>query len=77
MRDFPSSLLHILQQTYIHGICALEHVRRLVDIGGDSLKIESNIKSMYYAAHTAQVYRRAIDAVAGQPSTRACFTQAV
>jgi putative protease len=47
---------------------ALEHVRRLVDIGVDSLKIEGRTKSAYYAARTAQVYRRAIDdAVAGRP----------
>ena len=47
---------------------ALEHVQRLVDIGVDSLKIEGRTKSTYYAARTAQVYRRAIDdAVAGRP----------
>lgn len=47
---------------------ALEHVQRLVDIGVDSLKIEGRTKSPYYAARTAQVYRRAIDdAVAGRP----------
>ena len=53
---------------------ALEHVRRLVDTGVDSLKIEERTKSTYYATRTAQVYRRAIDdAVAGRPSTRACL----
>ena len=47
---------------------ALEHVQRLVDIGVDSLKIEGRTKSTYYAARTAQVYRRAIDdAVGGRP----------
>ncbi len=47
---------------------AVEHVQRLVDIGVDSLKIEGRTKSHYYAARTAQVYRRAIDdAVAGRP----------
>ena len=47
---------------------ALEHVHRLVEIGVDSLKIEGRTKSPYYAARTAQVYRRAIDAaVAGRP----------
>ncbi len=46
---------------------AVEHVQRLVDIGVDSLKIEGRTKSHYYAARTAQVYRRAIDdAVAGR-----------
>lgn len=47
---------------------AVEHVRRLVEIGIDSLKIEGRTKSPYYAARTAQTYRRAIDdAVAGHP----------
>jgi putative protease len=47
---------------------AVEHVQRLVAIGVDSLKIEGRTKSHYYAARTAQVYRRAIDdAVAGRP----------
>ena len=47
---------------------AVEHVRRLVEIGVDSLKIEGRTKSYYYAARTAQIYRRAIDdAVAGRP----------
>lgn len=43
---------------------ALEHVERLMHIGVDSLKIEGRTKSHYYAARTAQVYRRAIDALA-------------
>ncbi|GAB6042027.1 peptidase U32 family protein [Endothiovibrio diazotrophicus] len=47
---------------------AVEHVRRLVEIGVDSLKIEGRTKSPYYAARTAQVYRRAIDdALSGRP----------
>jgi putative protease len=47
---------------------AVEHVERLVRMGIDSLKIEGRTKSHYYAARTAQVYRKAIDdAVAGRP----------
>ncbi|MBB1074761.1 tRNA 5-hydroxyuridine modification protein YegQ [Rhodoferax sp. 4810] len=46
---------------------AIEHVKRLVDIGVDSLKIEGRTKSPYYVARTVQTYRRAIDdAVAGR-----------
>ncbi len=46
---------------------AIEHVKRLVDIGVDSLKIEGRTKSPYYVARTAQAYRQAIDdAVAGR-----------
>jgi putative protease len=47
---------------------AIEHVRRLTEIGVDSLKIEGRTKSPYYVARTAQAYRQAIDdAVAGRP----------
>ena len=40
---------------------AVQHVPRLCDMGLHSLKIEGRTKSHYYAARTAQVYRRAID----------------
>jgi putative protease len=46
---------------------AIEHIKRLVEIGVDSLKIEGRTKSPYYVARTAQTYRQAIDdAVAGR-----------
>ena len=46
---------------------AVQHVKRLMDIGIDSLKIEGRTKSHFYAARTAQVYRQAInDALAGR-----------
>jgi len=40
---------------------AVQHVKTLVDMGIDSLKIEGRTKTHFYAARTAQVYRRAID----------------
>ncbi|WP_396589201.1 tRNA 5-hydroxyuridine modification protein YegQ [Bermanella sp. R86510] len=40
---------------------AIQHVKRLVDMGIHSLKIEGRTKSHYYAARTAQTYRQAID----------------
>ncbi len=40
---------------------AIQHVQRLINIGIDSLKIEGRTKSHFYAARTAQIYRRAID----------------
>ncbi len=40
---------------------AVQHIKRLIDIGIDSLKIEGRTKSHYYVARTTQVYRRAID----------------
>ncbi|MCG8368986.1 MAG: tRNA 5-hydroxyuridine modification protein YegQ, partial [Proteobacteria bacterium] len=46
---------------------AVQHVGELAAMGIDSLKIEGRTKSAYYAARTAQVYRRAIDdAAAGR-----------
>ena len=46
---------------------AVEHVKQLVDIGIDSLKIEGRTKSHYYVARTAQSYKQAImDASAGK-----------
>lgn len=46
---------------------AVQHVKRLTEMGIHSLKIEGRTKSHYYVARTAQVYRRAIDeAVAGK-----------
>jgi putative protease len=46
---------------------AVEHVKRLVEIGVDSLKIEGRTKSHYYVARTAQSYKQAInDALQGR-----------
>ena len=55
---------------------AIEHVKRLVDMGIDSLKIEGRTKSPYYVSRTAQAYRRAIDdAVAGREMDPALLGQ--
>jgi len=46
---------------------AVQHVKTLIDMGIDSLKIEGRTKSHFYAARTTQVYRQAIDdALAGR-----------
>lgn len=46
---------------------AVQHVKRLSEMGVHSLKIEGRTKSHYYVARTAQIYRRAIDdAAAGR-----------
>lgn len=70
----PGQLMPIFEDehgTYIMNskdLRAVEHVERLVKIGITSLKVEGRTKSAYYAARTAQVYRKAIDdAVAGRP----------
>ncbi len=73
-KERPGELMPIDEDehgTYIMNskdLRAVEHVRRLTEIGVDSLKIEGRTKSAYYVARTTQVYRRAIDdAVAGRP----------
>jgi len=70
----PGQLMPIIEDehgTYIMNskdLRAVEHIERLVKIGVNSLKVEGRTKSLFYAARTAQVYRRAIDdAVAGRP----------
>ncbi|MTW13582.1 tRNA 5-hydroxyuridine modification protein YegQ [Pseudoduganella eburnea] len=70
----PGQLMPIFEDehgTYIMNskdLRAVEHVERLVKIGVTSLKVEGRTKSAYYAARTAQVYRKAIDdALAGRP----------
>ncbi|VAW57939.1 Uncharacterized protease YegQ [hydrothermal vent metagenome] len=40
---------------------AVEHVKQLVEIGINSLKIEGRTKSHYYVARTAQSYKQAIN----------------
>jgi len=46
---------------------AVQHVKRLMDMGIESLKIEGRTKSYFYAARTAQVYHQAIvNAAAGK-----------
>lgn len=47
---------------------AIHHVEALTKMGIDCIKIEGRTKSFFYAARTAQLYRKAIDdAVAGKP----------
>ncbi|WCM94938.1 tRNA 5-hydroxyuridine modification protein YegQ [Acidovorax sp. NCPPB 2350] len=81
-KERPGELLPVMEDehgTYIlnsRDLRAVEHVRRLVEIGVDSLKIEGRTKSRYYVARTAQVYRRAIDdAVAGRPFDPGLLTE--
>jgi putative protease len=47
---------------------AIQHVEHLIKIGVCCFKIEGRTKSFFYAARTAQLYRKAIDdALAGRP----------
>lgn len=55
---------------------AVQHVKRLMEIGIDALKIEGRTKSHYYTARTTQVYRQAIDdATAGKPFDMTLMTE--
>ncbi|MCP5017091.1 MAG: tRNA 5-hydroxyuridine modification protein YegQ [Ketobacter sp.] len=45
---------------------AVQHVKRLAEMGIHSLKIEGRTKSHFYVARTAQIYRRAIDDAANK-----------
>jgi putative protease len=55
---------------------AVQHVDRLTRAKVHSLKIEGRTKSFYYAARTAQIYRRAIDdALVGKPFNPALLTE--
>ncbi len=49
-------------------MCMIEHIPELAEAGVSSLKIEGRMKSVYYAAVTANSYRMALDAYsAGKP----------
>ncbi|MCK5725728.1 MAG: tRNA 5-hydroxyuridine modification protein YegQ [Thiotrichaceae bacterium] len=70
----PGELMPITEDehgTYIMNskdLRAVEHVKRLTEIGIDCLKIEGRTKSHYYTARTTQAYKQAIDdAVSGKP----------
>ena len=69
----PGELMPITEDehgTYIMNskdLRAVEHIKRLTEIGIDCFKIEGRTKSHYYTARTTQSYRQAIDdAVAGR-----------
>ena len=57
--------------TYIlnsRDMCMIDHLKDLVDVGLDSLKIEGRAKSAYYAAIVTGAYRHCLDDVmAGRP----------
>ncbi len=72
-QERPGELMPIEEDehgTYIMNskdLRAVQHVQRLTRMGIDSLKIEGRTKSFFYAARTAQIYRRAIsDALDGR-----------
>ena len=59
--------------TYImnsRDLCLVEHLPELMAAGLDSFKVEGRMKSLYYVATTARVYRDAIDRLWHNPLDR-------
>jgi putative protease len=57
--------------TYImnsRDLCLVDQLPELMAVGIDSFKIEGRMKSLYYVATTARVYRDAIDRLSQDPS---------
>lgn len=51
-------------------MCMIEHLKDLIDVRLDSLKIEGRHKSVYYTALVTRAYRQALDlAMEGKPPT--------
>lgn len=48
-------------------LCLIEHIPALVQSGVCSLKVEGRMKSEYYVANVARVYRHALDTYAADP----------
>ncbi len=66
-KDRPGQYLPIFEDengTYIMNskdLRAVQHIKTLMKMGINSVKIEGRTKSYYYVARTAQIYRKAID----------------
>lgn len=59
--------------TYImnsRDLCLVDQLPELLDAGIDSFKVEGRMKSLYYVATTARVYRDAIDRLWQDPSAK-------
>jgi len=50
-------------------LCLIEHIPALVQSGVSSLKVEGRMKSEYYVANVARVYRHALDTYASDPES--------
>lgn len=48
-------------------LCLIDHLATLIEMGVDSFKVEGRMKSLYYVATTARVYRDAIDRLSTDP----------
>lgn len=48
-------------------LCLVEHLKKLIEAGVNSFKVEGRTKSLYYVSAVAKAYRNAIDEVAKNP----------
>jgi len=51
-------------------LCMIEHIPELVGAGVDSFKVEGRMKSSYYVALVAKIYRKALDSNQYDPAWR-------
>ncbi len=68
--DEKYSILETGRETILLGstdLCLIEHIPELVKSGIVSLKVEGRMKSEYYVASVARVYRDALDSYARDP----------
>lgn len=69
--DMPITFDEGRDGTFLFGskdLCMIEHIPQLMQSGITSFKIEGRMKSVYYAAVTANTYRMAIDSYKADPS---------
>ncbi len=68
--DMPLTIDEGRDGTFLFGskdLCMIEHIPQLMESGISSFKIEGRMKSVYYAAVTANTYRMAIDRYLADP----------
>jgi len=69
--DQPMSIEEDARGSYImnsRDLCLIEHLPQLIDAGVHSFKVEGRMKSLYYVATTARIYRDAIDRLSVDPT---------
>jgi putative protease len=69
--DAPMDIEEDFRGTYFFNsrdLCLVEHLPKLIDAGVRSFKVEGRMKSLYYVATTARVYRNAIDRLSKDPT---------
>ena len=71
--DAPMDVEEDARGTYFFNsrdLCLVEQLPQLIAAGVDSFKVEGRMKSLYYVATTARIYRDAIDRLSQDPADR-------